>query len=151
MVLRTTAGISTQAEVVISPATSTSPVVVALSQATRAKTGLGYAWLSMMQEDLVEARLAVEEATRLFSDLGDARERRFLQRGMLAGGTPHPGLRASFLGLEVTEREQLELLEAVLHCLAQLGGEDLQPLLGIAVAEREPAQPPQRRLDRVEA
>src|SRR5205823_11166996 len=36
IVLRTTAGISTQAEVVISPATSTRPVVVALSQATRA-------------------------------------------------------------------------------------------------------------------
>src|ERR1700694_4151016 len=36
MVLRTTAGISIQAEVVISPATSTRPVVVAVSQATRA-------------------------------------------------------------------------------------------------------------------
>src|SRR5437588_9077901 len=36
MVLRTTAGISTQADVVISPATSTSPVVVAVSHATRA-------------------------------------------------------------------------------------------------------------------
>src|SRR5712691_7358661 len=36
MVLRTTAGISTQADVVISPATSTRPVVVAVSQATRA-------------------------------------------------------------------------------------------------------------------
>src|SRR5437867_10374750 len=36
MVLRTTAGISTQAEVVISPATRMSPVVVAVSQATRA-------------------------------------------------------------------------------------------------------------------
>src|SRR6266581_6084686 len=37
MVLRTTAGISIQAEVVISPATSTSPVVVAASQATLAR------------------------------------------------------------------------------------------------------------------
>src|SRR6266480_6975790 len=37
MVLRTTAGISIQAEVVISPATSTSPVVVAVSQATLAR------------------------------------------------------------------------------------------------------------------
>src|SRR5947209_9267100 len=36
MVLRTIAGMSIQAEVVISPATSTSPVVVAVSQATRA-------------------------------------------------------------------------------------------------------------------
>src|SRR5438270_9047080 len=36
MVLRTIAGISIQAEVVISPATSTRPVVVAASQATRA-------------------------------------------------------------------------------------------------------------------
>src|SRR5438034_6281825 len=36
MVLRTTAGMSTQADVVISPATSTSPVVVAVSHATRA-------------------------------------------------------------------------------------------------------------------
>src|SRR5205085_5010894 len=36
MVLRTIAGISIQAQVVISPATSTRPVVVAVSQATRA-------------------------------------------------------------------------------------------------------------------
>src|SRR2546425_839174 len=36
MVLRTTADISIQAEVVISPATSTKPVVVAVSHATRA-------------------------------------------------------------------------------------------------------------------
>src|SRR5450759_1572399 len=36
MVLRTTDDISIQAEVVISPATSTRPVVVAVSQATRA-------------------------------------------------------------------------------------------------------------------
>src|SRR5712691_5370161 len=36
MVLRTTAGISIHAEVVISPAINTSPVVVAASQATRA-------------------------------------------------------------------------------------------------------------------
>src|SRR2546421_11023334 len=36
MVLRTTAGISTQEDVVISPATSTRPVVVAVSHAIRA-------------------------------------------------------------------------------------------------------------------
>src|SRR6266581_7830520 len=36
MVLRTTAGISIHAEVVISPAINTRPVVVAVSQATRA-------------------------------------------------------------------------------------------------------------------
>src|SRR6266571_2706825 len=36
IVLRTTAAMSIQAEVVISPATSTKPVVVAVSQATRA-------------------------------------------------------------------------------------------------------------------
>src|SRR5712692_7483428 len=46
MVLRTTAGMSIQALVVISPATSTRPVVAAVSQATRA----GGSWTRMASE-----------------------------------------------------------------------------------------------------